>query len=163
MRVSWGICCGFFLSLSPPNSTCLYTWNSTLAPNNAPATFQHLMAVVLRGLTPLMCRVYLDDIIIFSTTFEEHVKRLRLVLSRLREAGLKLKPRKCRLLCEHVRFLGHMVSEQGVSTDPEKVRAIAKWPTPTCVKDVRSFLGMAGHYRRFVRIFRLWLVRLTSC
>ena len=120
---------------------------------NAPATFQRLMAVVLRGLTPLMCLVYLDDIIIFSTTFEEHVERLRLVLSRLREAGLKLKPRKCRLLCEHVRFLGHVVSEQGVSTDPEKVRAIAEWPTPTCVKDVRSFLGMAGYYRRFVRDF----------
>ena len=62
---------------------------------NAPATFQRLMAVVLRGLTPMMCLVYLDDIIVFSTTFEEHVERLRLILSRHREAGLKLKPRKC--------------------------------------------------------------------
>ena len=118
----------------------------------APATFQRLMAVVLRGLTPLMCLVYLDDIIVFSTTFE-YIERLRLALSRLREAGLKLKPRKCRLLCEHVRFLGHVVSEQGVSTHPEKVRPIAEWPTPTCVQDVRSFLGMAGYYRRFVRDF----------
>ena len=120
---------------------------------NATATFQRLMAVVLRGLTPLMCLVYLDDIIIFSTTFEEYVERLRLVLSHLREAGLKLKPRKCRLLREYARFLGHVVSEQGVSTDPEKVQAFAEWPTPTCVKDVRSFLGMAGYYRRFVRDF----------
>ena len=78
---------------------------------NAPATFQRLMAVVLRGLIPLMCLVYLNDIIIFPTTFEEHVERLRIVLSRLHEAGLKLKPRKCRLLFEHVRFLGHVVSE----------------------------------------------------
>ena len=120
---------------------------------NAPATFQRLMAVVLRGLTPMMCLVYLDDIIVFSTTFQEHVERLRLVLGRLREAGLKLKPRKCKLLCEHVRFLGHVVSVQGVSTDPEKIRAIVDWPTPTCVKDVRSFLGMAGYYRRFIRDF----------
>ena len=120
---------------------------------NAPAMFQRLMAVVLRGLTPMMCLVYLDDIIVFSTTFEEHVERLRLILSRLREAGLKLKPRKCKLLCEQVRFLGHVVSVKGVSTDPEKIRAIIDWPTPTCVKDVRSFLGMAGYYRRFIREF----------
>ena len=120
---------------------------------NAPATFQRLMAVVFGGLTPMMCLVYQDDIIVFSTTFQEHVERLRPVLSRLREAGLKLKPRKCKLLCEHVRFLGHVVSVQGVSTDPEKIRAIVDWPTPTCVKDVRSFLGMVGCYRRFIRDF----------
>ena len=67
---------------------------------NAPATFQRLMEVVLRGLSPLICLVYLDDIIIFSRTFDEHVESLRLVLECLRAAGLKLKPKKCRLLCE---------------------------------------------------------------
>lgn len=120
---------------------------------NAPATFQRLMEAALHGLSPLICLVYLDDIIVFSSTFEEHLSRLRTVFTRLRQAGLKLKPRKCKLLCSLVRFLGHVVSDQGVATDPEKIRVVAEWPRPTDVAGVRSFLGLAGYYRRFVKDF----------
>ena len=75
------------------------------------------------------------------------------VLTRLRDTGLKLKPSKCRLLQKHVAFLEHIVSEDGVSTDPEKVRAITDWPTPENLREVRSFVGLCYYYRRFVEGF----------
>ena len=120
---------------------------------NAPATFQRLMNAVLRGLTPVQCLVYLDDIIIFSVTFEEHLVRLQSVLAALRAANLKIKPRKCRLLCSQVRFLGHIVSGDGIATDPAKVQAVREWPVPKSVKALKSFLGFASYYRRFIRDF----------
>lgn len=120
---------------------------------NAGATFQRLMDVVMSGLHLDVCLVYLDDIILFSKTVEEHLERLVRVLGRLRSAGLKLKPEKCSLMRKSVSFLGHVVSEAGIATDPEKIKAVAEWPEPTSVKEVRSFLGLAGYYRRFVKGF----------
>jgi len=96
-----------------------------------------------------VCPVYLDDVIVISTTIDEHFRRLSAVLSKLRDAGLKLKPSKYRLLQKHVAFLGHIVSENGVSTDPEKVRAVADWPAPTTLREVRSFVELCSYYRRF--------------
>ena len=116
---------------------------------NAGATFQRLMDMVMSGLAFEVCLVYLDDVIVFSTTIDEHFRRLSAVLTRLRDAGLKLKPSKCRLLQKHVAFLGHIVSENGVSTDPEKVRAVADWPAPTTLREVRSFVELCSYYRRF--------------
>ena len=120
---------------------------------NAPATFERLMDLVLAGLHWDVCLVYLDDIIVFSQSFKQHVQRLQLVLERLRKAGLKLSPSKCHLFQSKVEFLGHVVSGDGVSTDPKKTEAIDKWPNPRSVRDVRSFLGLCSYYRRFVKGF----------
>ena len=120
---------------------------------NAPATFERLMERVLAGLSWHLCLLYLDDIIVHAPTLEEHIRRLRLVLDRLRAAGLKLSPKKCHLLQREVEFLGHVVNDKGVATDPKKVEAVSNWPVPQSPKDVRSFLGLCGYYRRFVRDF----------
>jgi len=100
-----------------------------------------------------MCLVYLDDIIVYSSTVEEHLLRLRKLFDRLRIAKLKLKPSKCNLLRAEVNFLGHVVSGEGVSTDPGKIEVVRDWPTPSDVKKVRSFFGLASYYRRFVPTF----------
>ncbi|KRZ01755.1 Retrovirus-related Pol polyprotein from transposon, partial [Trichinella zimbabwensis] len=118
---------------------------------NAPATFQRLMETALRGLTWKACLVYLDDIIVFGKTEKEHLELLEEVLSRLRAVGLKVKPGKCQLMRRSVRYLGHIVTQHGIGTDPEKTAAVQQWPLPRCVREVRQFL--ASYYRRFVRNF----------
>ena len=120
---------------------------------NAGATFQRLMDVVMTGLHFNICLVYLDDVILFSKTVDEHFERLIRILSRLLSAGLKLKPEKCSLMKRSVSFLGHIVSGAGIATDPDKTKAVSEWPVPTSVKELRSFLGLAGYYRRFVQGF----------
>lgn len=118
---------------------------------NAPATFQRLMNTVFGDMNLSEILIYLDDVIVFSSTLQEHLKRLESVFTRLRQHGLKLKPSKCHILQKEVKYLGHVVSENGVSTDPEKVSAVRDWPVPRTKKDVRSFLGFTGYYRRFIR------------
>jgi len=119
---------------------------------NAGSTFQRLMDMVTSGLAFEVCLVYMVTSL-SSSTRDEHFQQLTAVLTRLRDTGLKLKLIKCRLLQKHVAFLGHMVSEDGVSTDAEKVRAITDWPTPENLRDVRSFVGLWSYYRRFVEGF----------
>ena len=97
--------------------------------------------------------IYLDDIIIFSDTKEEHLKRLEAVFQKLCAAGLKLKPSKCFFFREEIEYLGHVVSGKGISTNPKKIEAVSKWPTPKTVYDVRSFLCFVGYYRRFIKNF----------
>ena len=120
---------------------------------NAPATFQRLMHDCLGDLNMNWCIVYLDDIIIFSDTKEEHIKRLEAVFQKLMTAGLKLKPTKCFFFRDEIEYLGHVVSGKGISTNPKKIEAVTKWPTPKTVYDVRSFLGFVGYYRRFIKDF----------
>ena len=117
---------------------------------NAPSTFQRLMEKCMGDLHLKEVLVFLDDLIIFSDTLEEHESRLLRVLHRLRDYGLKLSPEKCKFFQSSVRYLGHVVSEQGVETDPEKIRALRSWPVPRTLKELRSFLGFAGYYRRFI-------------
>ena len=120
---------------------------------NAPATFERLMDKVLGGLKWESCLVYLDDVIVYGKTFPEHIGRLEDVIKRLGEAGLKLSPKKCQLFKHEVTFLGHVVSSEGIHTDPEKIRAVTSWTRPTNVRDVRGFVGLCSYYRRFIEGF----------
>ena len=118
---------------------------------NAPATFERLTG--LRGLHWQTCLVYLDDIIVFSKTFDTHLARLEEVIDRIGAAGLKLSPKKCHLFQSEVVFLGHVVNKDGISTDPAKIQTVKDWPQPKSVKEVRSFLGLCSYYRKFVQGF----------
>lgn len=97
--------------------------------------------------------MYLGDILVYSLTFEDHLIWLQAVLQRLRETELKVKVGKCHFLQSSIRFLGHQISAEGISTDPEKVAAVKQWPVPATVKDLRSFLGFCSYFRRFVQGF----------
>ncbi|GBO03604.1 Retrovirus-related Pol polyprotein from transposon 297 [Araneus ventricosus] len=119
---------------------------------NAPATFERLMETILRGLSSEACLVYLDDIIIVGRTFEEHLNNLRKVFQGLQKANLKLSPKKCRFFQKEVTYLRHVISA-GVKTDPDKIKAVVDWPRPETIHDLRSFLGLCTHYRRFVKNF----------
>ena len=129
---------------------------------NAGATFQRVIDMVLAGLSFDICLAYIDDVIIFSRTIDDHFVRLRSVLERLRGAGLKLKPSKCFLMQKSVAFLGHVVSAEGVAAQPEKTKMVAEWPEPTSVKDVRAWLGLTGYYRRYVKDYERIAAPLTS-
>ena len=118
---------------------------------NASGTFQRLMELVLAGLDTKNCLVYLDDIILFNRTEDEHIATLREVFQRIRAAGLKLKPQKCRLAKREVSFLGHMVSEQGIRPDTRNVEKVSGWPEPSTEDEMRSFLGLTGYYSRFIQ------------
>lgn len=120
---------------------------------NAPSQFQRLMDMVMAGLIWQACLVYLDDIIVFAPTFQQHLERLNAVFERLEGAGLKLKPSKCQLFARQVNFLGHVVSGSGIQADPEKTRVVANWPRPRNLSELRSFVGLCSYYRRFVEHF----------
>jgi hypothetical protein len=120
---------------------------------NAPATFQRLMQRCLGDKVHDHLLIYLDDVIIYSPDFETHLRHLEQVFERLQSHGLKLQPKKCQFFQRQVLYLGHVVSGQGVATDQEKTRAVQDWPVPTTVKQVRSFLGFVGYYRRFIASF----------
>ena len=120
---------------------------------NAPGTFMRLMDQNFGDLNFQMILIYLDDILVFGSTFDETIKRLDLVFSRLHALNLKVKSKKCHLFFRKLRFLGHLVSEDGISPDPEKVRAVQEWSRPVNEKQLRGFLGLAGYYRRFIQGF----------
>ena len=120
---------------------------------NAPATFQRLMECVIAGLTPTQCLIYLDGIIVFGTTFEDHLSHLEHVLTKLGEAGLRLKPSKCHFALPQVQYLGYLISKDGVQPDPSKVKAVTSYPTSSNATEVREFLGIANYYQRFVEGF----------
>ena len=124
--------------------------------SNAPATYQRLMESCLADLMvgdEKICHIYLDDIIIASKSFEEHMQCLEKVFHTLKQTGLKLSPKKCFLFQDKVKYVGHVVSAAGIETDPDKTQKISSWPTPKNVDEVRTFLGFASYYRRFVKGF----------
>ena len=120
---------------------------------NAPGTFQRLMERIFGDQSLQSLLLYLDDIVVFSGSFTQHLQRLELVLSRLRQQKLKLKLTKCCFFRKEVNYLGHVVSAHGVATDPAKISAVTQWPRPRTVKELRAFLGFASYYRRFVEGF----------
>lgn len=130
---------------------------------NAPCTFQRVMDNVLRGLQNEICSVYLDDIIIFSTSLEEHLDRIKLVFDRLRESNFKIQLDKSEFLKKNVQYLGHIITQEGVKPNPEKISIIKNFPIPKTQKDIKSFLGLLGYYRRFIRDFAKITKPMTKC
>ena len=118
---------------------------------NAPARFQHLMESCLGNYHLKYCIIYLDDIIIFSKTPEEHISRLRKVFQKLDEAGLHLKPSKCEFFKDRLEYLGHILSSKGIETNSKKIAAILNWPQPRNITQIRSFLGFCNCYRKFIK------------
>ncbi len=106
--------------------------------------------------------VYLDDIIVFGRTLEEHEERLLKVLDRMKECGLKVSIDKCQFCQPKVRYVGHIVSVAGVSPDPEKIEAVTRWKMPTNLKSLRFFLGFCGFYRRFIKYYSAIVRPLTE-
>ena len=117
---------------------------------NAPATFQAYINKALAGLVDVICVVYLDDILIYSQTPEEHTQHVRQVLERLRQYNLYCKLKKCEFDTDHVDYLGFVVSPDGVAMEPGRIATINEWPMPQSIKEVQQFLGFANFYRRFI-------------
>lgn len=117
---------------------------------NAPADFQRLMEIVLSGLNWKKCLVYIDDIIIFSDSFDEHLVALGEVLAALERANLKVKPEKCHFLQSNISFLGHIISPEGIKPDPAKVQDLVDFPIPNSVKQIQKFLGIVQWFRKFI-------------
>ena len=120
---------------------------------SAPITFQRLMNTLFASMIGKHVYAYLDDLIIFSKDVHSHLQHLESVLLRLREAGLKAKVSKCAFLRKSISFLGHVVDHDGIHTMQDKIKAVKEFPTPTTVENVRSFLGLCGYYRSFVKNF----------
>lgn len=129
---------------------------------NAPSVFMDLMNRVFKQYLDSFVIVFIDDILIYSKTRELHCDHLRIVLQQLREKQLYAKLKKCEFWLEKVIFLGHIVSKDGIAVDPSKIESIKQWPIPKTVSEVRSFLGLAGYYRRFISEFSKIALPLTS-
>lgn len=127
----------------------------------APAIFSRIMQTILQSLIGKICFVYLDDIIIYSKDMETHEKDIRTVLSKLEEVGLTVKPQKCKFFQKEVSYLGYIISEEGLKPDPSKFQVILDWPTPSNSKEVQSFLGLVGYFRRFIKDYAKIAVPLT--
>lgn len=131
--------------------------------SNAPSTFMRVMNQALRPFIGKFVVVYFDDILVFSSSLDEHVGHLRDVLSVLRRDKFFATRKKCAFGVNEVHFLGYIVSTQGLSVDPSKVEAIRTWPTPTTITETRSFHGLASFYRRFVSQFSSLMAPITDC
>ena len=139
-----------------PFSTSHGLWQFTVMPFglcNAPVTFERLMELVLAGLPCDVCLLYLDDILVHAKTFEREIFNLREVFGRFRAANLKLNPKKCELFRRKVVYLEHIVTEEGISTEPSKVEAVTAWPVPENKRELRGFLGLCSYYRKFIKSF----------
>lgn len=134
-----------------------------LGLKNSPATFQRIMDNVLKDLLGKCCLVYLDDIIIYSTSLQEHIESIKKVFDRLRRHNLKIQLDKCEFLKHEVKFLGHTVTQDGVRPNNDKIKAILNYPLPTTEKQIKSFLGLLGYYRKFINNFAKLTKPLTQC
>jgi len=129
---------------------------------NAPATFQCVMNEILQPFLRHFVLVFLDDILIYSTSLEDHTQHLEQVLATLRKHQLYLKESKCTFAKDSLEYLGHIISSQGVSTDPSKIHDMLQWPVPTSMTELRAFLGLTGYYRKFVKNYGIMAKPLTA-
>lgn len=120
---------------------------------NSPATFQRMMNDVLGELIGEKCLVYMDDLIVFSTSLQEHKDSLNKVFNKLKETYLKIEPDKCEFLRREMEFLGHIISPERIRPNPNKIKAIDNFPIPKTEKEIKQFLGLAGFYRKFIKDF----------
>ena len=130
---------------------------------NAPATFQRVMDDVLKDLQGKVCLVYMDDIIIFSTSLQEHISNLKLVLKKLRNTNFKIQLDKSEFLRKKVEFLGHVVTPDGVKPNPKKIKAIQNFTLSKTSKEIKSFLGLLGYYHPFIKNFAKITKPFTQC
>jgi hypothetical protein len=130
---------------------------------NAPSTFQRVMDNVLKDLQGTICLVYLDDIIVFSTSLQEHIENLKKVFTALKKSNLKVQLDKSEFLHKEIEFLGHVVTTEGIKPSPLKIKTIKEFPIPKTQKDIKSFLGLLGYYRKFIRDFSKLTKPLTEC
>lgn len=130
---------------------------------NAPATFQRLMNSILKEFIGKICYVYLDDIIIFSTSKEEHFASLEKILKKLRNANLKIQLDKSEFMKQETEFLGHIITTSGIKPNPNKIKAINDFPIPRTPKQIKSFLGLVGYYRKFIKDFAKIAKPMTNC
>jgi len=129
---------------------------------NAPAFFMDLMHRIFRPFLDKFVVIFVDDILIYSKTEQEHEEHLRIVLETLRREELYAKLSKCSFRLRSIPFLGHIITGEGISVDPKKIEAVGDWPTPRTTKQVRRFIGMAGYYRRFVKDFSKLAAPMTK-
>lgn len=130
---------------------------------NAPATFQRVMNNILGNLIGTCCLVYLDDIIVFGSSLQQHLDNLNKVLQRLAQANLKVQFDKCEFLQKQCEFLGHIVTQNGIRPNPAKIEKILNWPIPKSTTQIKGFLGLLGYYRKFIRDFAKLTKPLTKC
>ncbi|KAL4136285.1 hypothetical protein QTP88_007833 [Uroleucon formosanum] len=128
----------------------------------SPCSFQRLMNNVMAGIVGIKCLVYLDDIIIYGKGLLDHNEKLRDVFERLRNHNLKIQPTKCEFLKQQCMYLGHIISENGIQPDPEKIKSVLQFPIPTSVKEIKSFLGLSGYYRKFIKSYSLISKPMTN-
>ena len=121
--------------------------------NSAASSFQRTMELALHGLQWVTCLIYIDDIVVFGRSFDEHISRVQEVLDRIKQAGLKLKPDKSNLFQTSVLFLGHVVSGDGVQPSPVNIAKVVYWPRPKTAKQVKQFVALGSYYRQFVKDF----------
>ncbi|KAK1646376.1 hypothetical protein QYE76_064181 [Lolium multiflorum] len=129
---------------------------------NAPATFQCIMNSVFAPFLRKFVIVFLDDILVYSASWEEHLQHLKLVLEKLKEAQFFAKLSKCSFGQTSIQYLGHIISDQGVATDPDKTLVMEQWPIPTTITELRGFLGLTGYYRKFVKNYGIITKPLTQ-
>lgn len=129
---------------------------------NAPATFQTLMNIIFHDCIDVFLVVYMDDILVFSNTEEEHLHHLEMVLSRLKSEKLYVSPKKCSFMMEETEFVGLLVGRRGIKVNPEKARVVRTWPKPTTLTELRSFIGLLQFFRRFVKRFSARASPLTA-
>ena len=125
----------------------------SFGPTNTPAYFMNMMNKVFMEFLDKFVVVFIDDILVYSKNEEEHKEHLRLVLEKLREHQLYAKVSKCEFWLKEVGFLGHVISREGIAVHPTNVVTVTNWEAPMSVGEIRSFLGLAGYYRRFIENF----------
>ena len=132
----------------------VYTWSRLpFGLMNSPITFQNLMSKVLKNLNWKVALVYIDDILVFSRNFDDHLDHLSQVFSNLRAANLTLQPSKCKSATKEIEYLGHIISKHGIKVNPAKTKAVDEYPQPKTAKQVKSFLGMTPYYRKFIKSY----------